>query len=384
MELELLTTNVFTRTRAAFEDKKIRFIIEQGGSRAGKTHGICQLLILYCLTNKNKVVSIVRKSFPSLRGSVMRDFFAILDSLNIYNKLNHNKGENVYRFNTGSMVEFFSVDDQQKVRGRKRDVLFVNEANELDFDEFNQLNMRTSEKLIFDFNPSENFHWLYDLITRDNSILIHSTYQDNPFLPIDQVKEIENLINIDESYYKIYALGERGLAKTTIITNWKYGYTENCDEILYGLDFGYNHYTALVECRFVGNAVYVKELLYKAQLTSTDLIKEMDNLDIIKTKEIVCDVARPEMMEDLRRARYNVKGAIKNVVEGIDSIKRSELYITKESINLVKELNSYKWKTNGDIILNEPVKVFDDLIDAMRYAIHYNKLNHNKGKYVIL
>jgi phage terminase large subunit len=363
-ELTIKQTPVFNWNFDALNDDKIRFIINQGGSRSSKTYSLCQMVIVYCLTTPNKMVSIIRKTFPTLRGTVMRDFFEVMNDLGLYEVSSHHKTENIYHFPNGSQVEFFGADNEQKLRGRKRDILWINEANELNFEEFTQLNMRTSDKLIFDFNPSENFHWLYDLISRPESILIHSTYKNNPFLGESQVQEIENLIMYDESYYKIYALGEKGTGKTTIYTHYKH--YENLPEIkdtVYGLDFGFNHPTALIEMNWIDNTCYVKEVIYKSGLTSTDLIKMMDELAI----------------DDLRRKGYNAKAAIKDVKDGIDSVKSSQLFIHKESLNLIKEIASYKWKTNGDIILDEPVKVYDDAMDAMRYAIHYWKSKNKKG-----
>jgi phage terminase large subunit len=378
--LEIKHTPVFDKNINYINNKEVRFIINQGGSRSSKTYSLCQLLVVYCLTNKDKVVSIIRKSFPSLRGSVMRDFFEVMRDLDLYNQNEHNKTENLYTFSNGSTVEFFAVDDEQKLRGRKRDVLWANEANELNFEEFNQLNMRTSEKLIFDFNPSDNYHWLYDLMLREESVLIHSTYKDNPFLSESQVKEIENLINVDEGYYRVYALGEKSTGKTTIYTHHKYYDTDfESKEIVYGLDFGYNHPTSLIKCTFDDSKVYCKEMIYESHMTSTDLVNRLKKLEIKKSDEIICDTARPEIIEDLRRAGYNAKEANKQVKAGIDSVKSSELYIHKESLNLIKEINNYKWKTNGDIVLDEPVKVYDDAMDAMRYGIHWWKERNKRS-----
>lgn len=376
--LELKTTPVFSRNWDQINREDIRFIINQGGSRSSKTYSICQLLVVLCLKRPGTAISIVRKSFPSLRGSVMRDFFEVMRELNLYKTSEHHKTENIYYFENGSSVEFFAVDDEQKLRGRKRDILWANEANELNFEEYTQLNMRTSGKLIFDFNPSDNFHWLYDLISRPESVLIHSTYKDNPFLEQALVNEIENLINVDESYYRIYALGEKGTGKTTIYTHWKY-YEElpECKTKLYGLDFGFNHPMSLLEVSFMDNRAYVKELVYESGLTTPDLLLRMEALDISKKIEMICDGARPEMIEEIKRAGYIAKSANKEVKKGIDSVKSTELYIHKESLNIIKEMASYKWKTNGDLILDEPVKVYDDAMDAMRYAIHWWK---TKGK----
>lgn len=378
--LEIKHTPVFTWNFDAINDPKIRFVINQGGSRSSKTYSLCQLMIIYCLTNPGKMVSIVRKTFPVLRGTIMRDFLEVMRDLNLYDERKHHKTEQIYHFDNGSQIEFFAADNEQKLRGRKRDILYVNEANELNFEEFTQLNMRTTDKLLFDFNPSDNFHWLYDLISRPEAILIKSTYKDNPFLGDSQIAEIENLINYDESYYKIYALGEKGTGKTTIYTHWKY-FTDmpEIKETIYGFDPGFNHPTALIEVNMLDNDAYITEKIYASGMTTADVIKEMDRLGISKKKDIVCDTARPEVIEELKRAGYSAKMAIKDVKDGIDAVKSTGLYIHKQSLNVVKEISSYKWKSNGDVILDEPVKVYDDAMDAIRYAIYYWKNKSRKA-----
>jgi len=316
-------------------------------------------------------VSIVRKSFPSLRGSILRDFIDILKDLEVYKESSHNKTEQVYHFDNDSYIEFFSCDDEQKLRGRKRDILYCNEGNEISFDEFNQLVLRTSGKVFIDFNPSDTEHWIYDLLKQDNVTLIKSTYKDNPFLPKDQVDYIENLINVDENYYKIYALGEKPTSSSRIYTHFKQYIDEvETADFSYGLDFGYNHPTCLVKCMYNGNKVYVKELIYKSGLTTTDLINEMKGLGLDTSKYMYCDSARPEIIEELRRNGFSrATGANKNVKQGIDKVKSMEVYIHYESINLWKEFRLYSWKTNKEQVIDEPVKLNDDGMDAMRYAI---------------
>lgn len=385
MELELKTTKVFSKNHQQLQDDKIRFIINQGGSRSSKTYSLCQLLIVYCLQQPNKVVSIVRKSFPAVRATVMRDFFEVLRDLDLYNSEYHNKTQHIYRFPNGTEVEFFSVDDEQKIRGRKRNICWCNEANELNRDEFVQLNIRTDDKFFCDFNPSDTEHWLYDLIDREDSIKIHSTYKDNPFLPKSLVKEIEELIKTDEDYYNIYALGIPSKSKNTIFNHQKYYTTlpEKTETIL-GLDFGYQHPTALVRCEFVENQVYVEELLYESYLTTPEMISRLKEIFTInsfpKHTTIVCDYARPEIIEELRRNGFNCVNAIKNVNEGIDAVKSKELFIHKDSYNLKKELSNYKWKMKGEYPTDEPIKKFDDGMDAMRYAtLYYKRNNVNVG-----
>lgn len=382
MELELKTTNVFSRNNDALSDKNIRFIINQGGSRSSKTWSLCQLMIIYALQNKNKVISIVRKSFPSLRGTVMRDFFQVLKELDIYSEKHHNKTEHIYTFPNGTIVEFFSLDDSQKVRGRSRDILWANESNELDFEEFTQLNMRTRGNVFVDFNPSDTEHWLYPLIEREDSILIHSTYKDNPFLNDAIIKEIEELIKTDEDYYNIYALGLPSKSKNTIYNHFnKYKQDVEGGDIILGLDFGYKHPTALILGRFVDDICYTKELIYQSHLTTPDLIALMktvyNDYNIPMGTTVVCDYARPEIITELNRAGFNCVNAIKNVQEGIDAVKSTQVFIDDNSTNLWKESKNYKWKEVKGVLQDEPVKLWDDALDALRYLVLYHKKHSN-------
>jgi phage terminase large subunit len=374
--LNIEHTEVFTRNWNCLNDDKVRFIFNQGGSRSSKTYSICQMLIVYCLSNPKKGVSIIRKSFPTLRASIMRDFFSIMKELELYDERSHSRTEHIYTFDNGSWVEFFSIDDEQKVRGRKRDILFCNEANEIEFDEFNQLVMRTTGKVIMDYNPSDTEHWIYDIINQDNSVLVKSTYKDNPFLTKEQVEYIENLINVDENYYKIYALGERPTSQSRIYTHFKqYVDDASYEDYCYGLDFGFNHPSALILTNFKDNKIFVKELIYKSGLTTTDLIKTMLELNIDKSKPIYCDSARPEVIEEIRRAGfYKATLSNKNVKEGIDKIKSMEVFIHIESVNLWREYRMYSWRTYKNMILDEPIKENDDAMDALRYSVY----SHNR------
>jgi phage terminase large subunit len=376
--LKIKHTPVFSKNWDAINDKDIRFIFNQGGSRSSKSYSLVQLLIVYCMSNPNKGVSIVRKTFPTLRGSIMRDFFEVLKELDLYNRDKHSKTEHIYTFDNGSWVEFFSADDEQKLRGRKRDILFCNEANELSKLEFSQLVMRTTDKVLADFNPSDSDHWIYEASELDNAILIKSTYKDNPFLTNDQVDYIENLIKVDPNYYKIYALGERPTSETRIYRHFTQYDTElnNFDDIAYGLDFGFTHPTALIEVKWIGEKVYCKELIYESGLTAQDLINKLVEMNIDKSISLYCDSARPEIIEELRRKGFNkALEANKNVKPGIDKIRSIEVSIHKESINLWREYRNYNWRVLKDRIIDEPVKIDDDAMDAMRYAIY----SHSKS-----
>ncbi len=370
--MELNATQVFSWNWEALTSEK-RFIINQGGSRSSKTYSLCQLLTVWCLQNPNKVVSIVRKTFPALRATVMRDFFEVLKDLNLYEKSSHNMSENIYRFPNGSLVEFFSIDDEQKVRGRKRDIGWCNEANELWFEDFQQLNMRTEYKLIFDYNPSDSSSWLYEL-PKDESVLIKSTYKDNPFLPESIKRQIEDLKRTDEALYQIYALGEKALSKTNIFNTWDFipKRPERFTNFVYGLDFGYNHPTALMRVYWHDGDIYIEPVIYESYLTTSELIERFKQLNIEQTVDILADYSRPEIIAEMQNAGFNVNNANKNVKSGINAVKTFKVWC-QEDDNLKKEYNNYKWKKVGDNITDEPVKLYDDAMDAVRYAVMFIK-----------
>ena len=371
--MDLESTIVFERNYDALYNNEARFIINEGGSRSSKTYSLCQLIMVYCLQNPQKVVSIIRKTFPALRATAMRDFLEVLKEAGIYDKSSHNMSEHIYTFPNGSIVEFFSVDDEQKIRGRKRHVAWCNEANELFLDDFTQLNMRTEQKLIFDYNPSDSTSWLYEL-PKDESVLIKSTYRDNPFLPDSIKRQIEDLKRTDEALYQIYALGEHAISKANIYSNWTFlpHRPSRFTQYVYGLDFGYNHPTALMRVYWHEKDIFIEPVIYESYLTTSNLIDRMASLDVEKETEIIADYARPEIIAEMNNAGYNVLNANKVVKKGIDNIKTFGVFALADK-NLEKEYANYKWKKVGDTITDEPVKLFDDAMDAVRYATTYIK-----------
>jgi len=386
-DLNIQATTVFQNNW----DATTRFVVNIGGSRSTKTYSILQLLIVKALESVEPlVISIVRKSLPSLRISVMRDFFNILKSLDLYNEELHNKTENTYHLGN-SIIEFFSIDDAQKRRGTKRDILFVNEANEITYEDFFQLNIRTTTQVYFDFNPSEIFWYNDQIQTRDDITIIHSTYKDNPYLNDDQIKEIERLQHTDKQYYQIYALGQFAGSIDRI-----YQYIPVDDIpvdvaklVALGMDFGFtNDPTTLVEVwKDNRDNIWLNELVYEQGLTNGDIAALLGQYGVDKYIEIIADSAEPKSIEELRRFGYNIKPAHKgpdSINNGIDILKRHIIHVTKQSVNLIKELNNYKWVTdkNGNK-LNKPVDMFNHALDAVRY-VALNKMKvENKGRYNI-
>jgi phage terminase large subunit len=344
---------------------------------SGKTYNILIWFIVKLLQENGKTLTIVRQSLPSIKGTVLRDFIDILVKLNIYSENNHNKTDQIYSLN-GNIIEFVSADQPQKIRGRARNYLFCNEANELSYEAWMQLIMRTEGKIVIDYNPSDVSSWIYDnVIPRDDSDFHITTFMDNPFLPKELVDELNRLKDADPNYWQIYGLGERGLSQDLIYTHYRT--TENMPEegqgeTVYGLDFGFNVPSALVKVVFYDGVAYAQELLYETRLTTNDLVDRVKALGLSPMDEIYCDAAEPKTIEELVRNGFNAKPANKDVTEGIRCVKGTPLTIHQESLNLLKELKNYRWKTdrNGNK-LDQPVKFADHISDSLRYAI-YSKL----------
>jgi phage terminase large subunit len=368
------------------EQSTSKIVVEQGGTRSGKTYNILLWIIFsYCHKNTGKIITICRKTFPALRGAVMRDFFQIIKDNDLYSEDYHSKTINEYYIN-GNTIEFISLDMPQKIRGRKRDLLFINEANELNYEDWQQLIFRTNERVILDYNPSEEFHWIYDqVLNRDDVEFYQTTYKDNPFLEESIIKEIERLQTIDEGYWRVYGLGERGQSRSLIYTfSTCLDIPSTAKLISYGLDFGYsNDPTSLVRTYVDGDNMYVDELIYKTGLTNQDIAKEMKTLGLDERDEVYADSAEPKSIEEIHRMGWNIKPTIKGSINiGIDIVRRYRLFATDRSYNLIKELRNYKYieDKNGQLT-NKPVDNFNHALDALRYSV-VNKLSqHHLGKY---
>jgi phage terminase large subunit len=383
-QAKIKTTNVFHK--AYNSDTRITCL--QGGTRSSKSYSLAQLFIVKCLEGTGKTYTICRKTLPALKATAYRDMLQILKELDLYTEEKHNKSELSYQLN-GNLLEFISVDQPQKIRGRKRNCLWLNEANEFTYEDWQQLILRTTEKIYLDYNPSDPYSWIYDkVVVRDDCTFIKSTYLANPFLDDDTVAEIERLKDLDPDYWQVYGLGEIGSVQTMIFRKF-----ELVDEVQgrligYGLDFGFtNSPSALVAVYQSDDNLYIKEMLYEKRLTNTDLANKLREFRIDRQSEIIGDSAEPKTIEEIYRQGFNIKPAKKGagIHLGIDIMRRYKLHITKDSLNAIKEFRGYKWATdkNGDV-LNTPVKINDHLIDATRYLC-LNKLSVNhSGKYYIL
>lgn len=380
-------TPVFYANREAIKSGRYRVIANQGSTRSSKTYSVCQLLPTIALNPKEYFpdlddisITITSPSLPHLKRGARRDMIQILKDWNIYSDSDFNKTDQIYRFGE-SYIEFFGAEDGGKVRGPGRDILYVNEANLISYDVYKQLALRTRKLIIIDFNPADEYSWVYEVADKTGNLLIHSTYENNRVnLTTEQINEIEELREADENLWRVYGLGLRGTSSETIYTHWKtVDSFPVCDNVCFGLDFGFNHPTAMIKVGELDGAIYAEEVLYESKLTNSDLAYLIKTLVGINKKSYVyCDSARPESIEELCRAGIKAVIADKAVWDGIKCVKQRPLYITKNSVNLLKEIRSYKWKKDKDgRVLEEPVKFYDDACDALRYGI-YTGLNKPK------
>ena len=360
-------------------NSKKRFLIHEGGSRSGKTYANIQYIILYCFNNTKKVISVCRKSLPSLKATAFRDFKEIMELLGLYDESFLNKTEMVYNLN-GNTIEFISIDQPQKVRGRKRHILFINEANEITLEDFRQLDLRTTEKIIIDYNPSDSYGWHYDIQANrfDDVDFLRSTYKDNTFLDKETIRTIESYKD-DPEFWSVFGLGQKGKSTTIIYpTHHIYSSLPAGLHSVLGIDFGYNNKTAVIRSSFAGRSVYCQQLLYESYLTSSMIAEKVASF-VLPGEKVYCDAADPDKIFDLRAKGIDAVSADKEVKKGIDAVKEYKLHYHKDSYDLIRESQGYKWKTNtAGQILDEPVKLNDHLMDAKRYAI-YNHHKHNKS-----
>lgn len=378
--MRIKTTKVFQDLL----DSTKRVNVFQGSSRASKTYNILIYFVYKLLQEDNKTLSIVRKTLPALKGSVLRDLKEILLMFDVYDQEKWHSVDGYYELGT-NIIEWFSVDDETKLRGRKRDYLFINEGTEVSYDEYIQLILRTSGLVVIDLNPSLWKSWIYDLEGQDDVQYNLVTYKDNPFLPQVQVDEIEKLKERDPNLWRIFGLGLKGVPTKMVFTHQQiYVDLPPSSRLLgYGIDFGYNDPSTLVRVYKDGESIYCEEMLYLKNVTITDFIYKIKDLGINLSDDFIADSASPQSIEELRRSGINCKPVKKNsILHGIDMIKRSNFFVHGFSKNLQEELQLYIWKTdkNGNN-LDEPVDSDNHLIDGIRYVLEM-KVHRNTGVYV--
>lgn len=372
--------------------KRIRII--QGGTSAGKTYGILPILIDKAARTPKIEISVVSETIPHLRKGAMRDFIKIMQATNRYTPDHWNKSNFVYTFGNGAFIEFFSADQQSKVRGPRRDVLYINECNNVDFETYTQLAIRTKQTIWLDYNPTTEF-WVHTEILNDaDSDYLQLTYKDNEALSESIVQEIEktrirafyepnakNLFaegNIKSAYWanwwKVYGLGEVGSVQGVIFSNWQT--VEQIPESAVlkgvGVDFGFaSDPTAIVELYVCDGMVYLNEVCYNSGMTNNEIANFLKKQGYNAATLIVADCAEPKSIAEINRYGFHLQPCIKgadSINFGIDLLQQFELNITNESVNLIKELRNYTWEKDRDgNSTGRPIDTFNHLIDALRY-----------------
>ena len=372
---QVYVTKNFVKLGQAFQEGYTT-VSEQGSSRSSKTYSNVQWLIKRCLDVAGTSVSIVRKTMPAIKRSVYRDFEEIMVTWGLWNDRRMNKSEFVYTFDNGSWIEFFSCENEQKMRGSKRQILFVNEANELSFIEWQQLQMRTTLFSIIDYNPSfSEEHWINQVNQERKTFHFISTYKDNPFLEQKVIDEIESLQWKNKTLWQVYGLGQQaiveGLVFPTIIID-DYTPREAERRRYIGIDFGYeNDPTAIVEVSFWKNKMYIKELCYKTHMLASDIIAELKKINW--EPEIISESADPRLVDEIYNAGLDIKPVHKfggSIMAGITKMQEYEICVTKESINVIKELRNYTYRQDREgKWLNVPIDAYNHGIDAIRYVV---------------
>ena len=369
-------TRVYYALRDALADPSVRYVDNAGGTRSGKTFSTLQVLCEIAKGSRDLLISVVSETMPHLKRGAIRDFKAIL--ADEWDDNAWNKSESIYTFPSGSIIEFFSADQPGKVHGPARDILFINEANHLDYDTARQLLVRTRLFAIFDYNPTHTF-WVHENIApRENCRSIHSTYKDNDYLTPEQVAEIESNKN-DANWWRVYGEGKVGQLEGLIFPD-----IELIDTMpdaaglreVYGMDFGFtNDPSTLIRILLdTGRReAWLDEIFYKRGMLNSDMAREMEAAGVPKRSTMIfADCAEPKTIADLAGYGWNILPCYKATrkAEQLQMMRGYRLHITKRSIDTIKEARAYCWMQDKDgKWLNEPQPFGDHAMDAARYGL---------------
>ena len=363
-------------------------IVCVGGARSSKSYSVAQLLIKRMLEENNKNFLILRKTRPSLKLSAYKLFMDLIKDYGIFKRDDLNMSDLIYRYKTNYIV-FTSIDDPEKIKSTDWNYIWLEEANEFTYDDFTILKLRLSSKtdtmnqMILTKNPVDEMGWIHQRLEKESEVsIIESTYKDNPFLSKEYRKMLNDLKNIDQTFYTIYTLGQYAQLTNQIYTNWDITpFPETFEETIYGSDFGYNNPNALIEIGIKDNEYYLTERLYETHMTNQDLIGKLKEIIQPRNSTIIADSAEPARIEEIKKAGFDIHPADKSVKDGIDFVKSHKLHVNKDSTNLINELRGYKYKEDKDgNVLEDPVKFRDHLMDAMRYCMYL----HGKTKPAIM
>ena len=365
------------------EQSKAEINILRGGRGSSKSHSTAQFFILNKLIKgKNKTLVIARKTLPSLRKTAMKVTMDLISEWGI--PVGFNKSELTVTFGS-NVLYFLSVDDPTKIKSLNTNDVWLEEATDFTFEDFNQFNLRCSGQLYLTFNPVSSFHWIKTILVDSGSYNTAeniSTYKDNlKFIPERQIKEILALEKIDKNLFTIYGQGEWGTLENIIYSGWK-TFTElpgGIQDISYGVDWGYAHPAALIEVNWYDKGVIWRQLIHQNGFTTAEFITEAK--EIIKPehrqREFYAGTDEPGSIQQMYDAGFNVHKAITDVKDGINYCKMNLIGLIGEDI--IKEVQGYKRKTDkdGNVLLSEePIKFMDDGMDAGRYGTYSRAKRH--------
>ncbi|MDI9257282.1 PBSX family phage terminase large subunit [Flavobacterium sedimenticola] len=369
----LTPTTAFTKIAAL--TKPLRIV--QGGTSAGKTYSILQYLIIYALKRELQI-SIVAESVPVLKRGAYKDFIDIITSMGLYDESNHNKTDRIYKLNK-STFEFFSADDHSKLRGARRDILFINEANNVHFEAFQELNIRTKKFTFLDFNPTSPFYAHTELIGKEDVDFVILTYKDNEYLDDKIKQEIESweIKGLSSEYWanrwKVMGLGQLGIQSGAIYTDWSEieMLPEDAELLGSGLDFGFsNDPTALISVYRYNGEIILDEVIYQKGLLNNQLAALIKS-NRAKEGIIYADSAEPKTISELKYYGLSVLPVVKgkdSINYGIQLIQEQHFKVTSRSVNLIKELQNYVWaKDKEGKELSIPIDAYNHGLDSVRY-----------------
>lgn len=360
-----------TRKIAALR-KRIKAV--QGGTSAGKTIGIEQVIIDRCQQDKpGEVTSIVSESFPHLKRGAARDFLSILQTQKYYDDNRWNRSDYTYTFETGAILEFFSADQSAKVRGPRRKRLFLNEANNLPFETFEQLEVRTLEEIFLDWNPTNEFWFYTDVLpNRDDVDHIILTYKDNEALSLEIVRSIEQRKN-RKGWWKVYGEGQLGEVEGKIYKDWVIidDIPPEAKKVKKWLDFGYSNDPSAAGDLYRYNGAYIiDQLIFQKGLSNKQIA------DVLKDEETVltvADSAEPKSIDEIKSYGVPIIGADKgkdSVTHGIQLMQAQRIFVTRRSYDVIREYRNYMWMTDKEgRIINVPEHTYSHSMDGIRYAI---------------
>jgi phage terminase large subunit len=383
MNLEINTTITYQHQN----DSPTRITHHIGGTRSGKTWGLLQWIIVKCLENKEDV-TIVRKTIPSLKRTVVKDFKDVMISLGIWNENDYNISDRTYKFYTDSTISFISTDDSEKLRGLKSSILWLEEAQEIDAESYFQLQIRTTGPIILSYNPTISpTHWVREM---QDCTRYFTTYKNNPYLESTVRKAIEDLRLSNPKAWKVYGLGEYVSNEKAIFEFSSIEWVpETANFVCFGLDFGYSQDpTALCSVWKQDNEIYLVEHCYEKGMTTTDIHNMLSGV-VNGREEIWADSAEPRLIDELYKLGWNIKPVIKgkdSINFGIQVMNNYKINIPKTCQNLTNEFYSYEWDSDRfGKQLDKPVDYMNHLIDAARYACMMRLSNKATaaGKYII-